>query len=132
MQNPGARTAGWAALKENEIMSDQMEPLVVEVRGRVNALCCSLEERWRFLDGQSEHKWTIYTTHSESANPPLHKSAYGATGALKTGGSVTNISVKHSLVQREERGTLSLLWQQILLEKTLNLTTILYLQGSTL
>lgn len=89
VQNPGARTAGWAALKENEIMSDQMEPLVVEVRGQVSALCCMKTGAWRsFLDRQLEHKWTIYTTHSESANPPLHKSAYGATGTLKTGGSV--------------------------------------------
>lgn len=79
VHSPGAWTAG----SEDEIM----QPLVVEVRGRVNVLCSMKMEVWRsggvfWADGWNTKR--LFMQHSESANPPLHKSAYGATGLRKT------------------------------------------------
>ena len=79
-------------------------PSGVRVQVNVFSLCenGSLEERRSFLDGQLGHKETIYATHSESANPPLHKSAYGATGLLKPAEvQPTNISGIHWHYYRE-------------------------------
>lgn len=63
-----------------------MKPHVFEIRGQVNVFCSVKIEAYEesSLDGQLGHKETIYATHEEWANPLLHKSAYGATGLLRT------------------------------------------------
>lgn len=65
-----------------------------------------IEEWWGFLDGQLEYKGTIYATHSVLANPPLHKSVYGATDFLKTGEvNSTNVTGIRCIIT--ERGSKS-------------------------
>lgn len=123
VQSPTTWTAGWAALEENEIMSVQMEPLVLEVKGQVNVLCSmkmeALEEWWSSLNVQLKYKGTIYAMHSALANPPLHKSAYKATEFLKPGEVqlTNNTGIRFHYYRANERvemeNTLPLLWQKI-------------------
>ncbi len=56
------------------------------------------------FSGQLEYKESIYATHSASDNPPLHKSAYGAKGLLKTAEvQTTNVSGIQCHCYRERR-----------------------------
>lgn len=81
VRSPGIGTAGWDSAwgKWNHGSSNG-----------ANCCCRGLGSRestvaaWKQRSfGQLTYKGTICATHSALANPPLHKSAYGATGSLK-------------------------------------------------
>lgn len=85
VQSPGTGTAGWdsARGKWNHVSSDG----ATCCRGLGSSESTFAPWKWKpgrsFLDGQLKYKGTIYATHSATANPPLHNSAYGATDSLK-------------------------------------------------